>query len=123
MPDKNIVQYSQYICYRILDFQLMVEGLEGRLSAKQQEPAQSKTQPAQTKPQPTLTTTAENLTDMESGLFEEFQQYRTFLALRNNRVPVIQLQPPADNKSGNRNNRNGGEFAASDDDNDDEHFI
>ena len=115
--------YEKPVGQKVGDFQLMVEGLEGRLSAKR-EPAQSKIQPlvlatTESKPQPALITTGNLAGTTEVGSFEEFQQYQAFLAMKNRSALVIQHQ--ADSKSQNSNVN--GRDVASDDDNDDENFI
>jgi hypothetical protein len=105
--------YEKPAGQKVSDFQLMVEGLEGRSSASKQEPAQSKSQPVAA--QSTTATPAA----MESGLFEEFRQYQAFLALRNGGLVI---QPPADSKAIS-SNVNGGEWPSDNDDDDDEQFI
>lgn len=112
--------YEKPAGQKVGDFQLMVEGLEGRLSAKQ-EPEQSKSLL-----QSTPASTEITAEDLDSASFEEFRQYRRFLAMRN-RESAMQQPPAADGKPSSRNNMNnwrprgkGGCELASDCDDDDD---
>ena len=103
--------YEKPAGQKVGDFQLMVEGLEGRLAAAGAKTATGPTTVA------AITSIIPTVPEAGAGsaLFEEFRQYQAFVALRNSTS-----QPPADSKESASRNKRG---ADSDHDDDEEDFL